>query len=169
MTATAIKTTDDKRVAVLIDPLPMSYFRITVNRLSSTGNGSQRSVIRSEANLRSFLNEANKQRNTMPEVLLNINSLYFTVGFIPEDFGNVNDRPFPPVPQLNSPGLTSPSLSQQYPHRVFHSSTHIKRTHLLHILPYFPLSNSLIQATYLRMLSNDTMIINPMTPLLPEA
>ena len=33
MTATATKTADDKRVSVLIDPLLMSYFRITVDRL----------------------------------------------------------------------------------------------------------------------------------------
>jgi hypothetical protein len=41
-----------------------------------------------------FLDEANKQRITTPEVLLNIDSLYF-IGFIPENFRNISNRPFP--------------------------------------------------------------------------
>jgi len=119
----AYKTATKTRVSVLIDPLPMSYFRIM-------GNRDQQSFIRSPKNLEAFLDEANKHHDTVPEVRLNINSLFFRKGFMPEDFGDINDKAFPVEPPFSpivgsptqigapqyspSPAMTSPALNPYF-------------------------------------------------------
>jgi len=117
----AAKTATPTRVSVLIDPLPMSYFR-------PKGIGVQKSFIRSPKNLEAFLNEANKHQDTTPEVRLNINSLFFKKGFIPEDFDHISDKAFPdeiPFSQIAerpqqspqyspSPAMTSPALNPYF-------------------------------------------------------
>jgi len=119
----AYKTATKTRVSVLIDPLPMSYFRIM-------GNRDQQSFIRSPKNLEAFLDEANKHHDTVPEVRLNINSLFFRKGFMPEDFGDINDKAFPVEPPFSpivgsptqigapqyspSPVMTSPALNPYF-------------------------------------------------------
>jgi len=105
----AVNTATTSRVSVLIDPLPMSYFRII-------GKGVQKSFIRSPKNLEDFLNEANKQYLTTPEVRLNINSLFFKKGFIPEDFSDISDKAFPEeIPPQAAPAPQAPPA----PDRVF--------------------------------------------------
>ena len=104
----AVKTATPTRVSVLIDPLPMSYFRLN-------GIGVQKSFIRSPKNLEAFLNEANKHQHTIPEVRLNINSLFFKKGFTPEDFDHISDKAFPTEtpfsPSIGSPQLGAPQYS----------------------------------------------------------
>jgi len=104
----ADKTATTTRVSVLIDPLPMSYFWIM-------GNRDQQAFIWSPKNLEAFFNEANKHHITVPEVRLNINSLFFWPEFIPEDFGDINNKAFPVEtpfsPSIGSPQLGAPQYS----------------------------------------------------------